>query len=98
MSAAVPFVSRLLLYFWLASDTIMRMKHRHLTDLRPLSSAAIDDIIDRGNREDWAFLRDRSQKDSLVMARIRRVCAPHLSDVLDQKYHLWSLYAGEAIA
>ena len=70
------------------------MQHRHLQSEFSLSAAAIDDIINRGGREDWAFLRDSSQNDSSVMAKIRRVCAPHNSDPYDQKYHLWALYAG----
>ena len=70
------------------------MEHRHLHNGSPLSAAAIDDIIDRGGRADWAFLRDASRSDASVMEKIRRVCAAHRSDRCDQKYHLWSLYAG----
>ena len=36
----------------------------------------------------------RSRRDVSVMEKIRRVCAVHASDPCDQKYHLWSLYAG----
>ena len=70
------------------------MEHRHLHKGFPLSTAVIDDIIDRGGRADWAFLRDASHSDASVMAKIRRVCAAHRSDSYDQKYHLWGLYAG----
>lgn len=70
------------------------MEHRHIQSSSALSAAAVDDIIDRGGRADWAFLRDASRKDSSVMAKIRRVCAAHILDSQDQKYHLWSLYAG----
>ena len=70
------------------------MEHRHIQSGTILSTAAIDDIIDRGGREDWAFLRDRSRGDVSVMEKIRRVCAAHCSDPSDQKYHLWRLYAG----
>lgn len=69
------------------------MNHRHLTDPHSLSLAAIDDIIDRGRRADWAFLRDMALGDPNVMSRIRRVCAAHASDPFDQKYTLWRLYA-----
>lgn len=70
------------------------MQHRHIQQSLNLSAAAIDDIIDRGGREDWAFLRDSARNDAAVMAKIRRVCASHSSDPHDQKYHLWALYAG----
>ena len=70
------------------------MEHRHLHNDSQLSTAAIDDIIDRGGRADWAFLRDASRADASVMAKIRRVCAAHRSNSYDQKYHLWGLYAG----
>ena len=70
-----------------------RMEHRHIQSGFGLSAAAVDDIIDRGGRADWAFLRDASREDSSVMAKIRRVCAAHMLDPHDQKYHLWSLYA-----
>ena len=73
---------------------MLAMEHRHLQNPESLSSAAIDDIIDRGRRSDWAFLREKSRSDPSVMERIRRVCAAHVSDPRDQKYHLWSLYAG----
>ena len=73
---------------------MLAMEHRHLQNPESLSSAAIDDIIDRGRRSDWAFLREKSRSDPSVMERIRRVCAAHVSDPCDQKYHLWSLYAG----
>ena len=74
------------------------MEHRHLNQSKILSTAAIDDIIDRGGRADWAFLRDRSREDESIMAKILRVCAAHSSDPFDQKYHLWSLYARQALA
>ena len=70
------------------------MEHRHIQTGKVLSVAAIDDIIDRGGRDDWAFLRDQSRGDASVMEKIRRVCKAHCSDPFDQKYHLWSLYAG----
>lgn len=70
------------------------MTHRHIQSGFNLSAAAVDDIIDRGGRADWAFLRDASREDPSVMEQIRRVCAAHLPDPQDQKYHLWSLYAG----
>lgn len=82
-------------YFWIVPNTEPEtMEHRHLHNGSPLSAAAIDDIIDRGGRTDWAFLRDASRADASVMEKIRRVCSAHCSDSRDQKYHLWGLYAG----
>lgn len=68
------------------------MKHRHLNNATSLSSAAIDDIIDRGGRRDWAFLRDHSDKDSRTKERIRRVCAARSADPHAQRYLLWGIY------
>ena len=70
------------------------MEHRHIQAGYDLSTAAIDDIIDRGGRADWAFLRDCSRREASVMEKIRRVCEAHCSDPYDQKYHLRRLYAG----
>ena len=72
----------------------LSMQHRHIESCGRLSSAAIDDIIDRGGRKDWAYLRDCSRNDAEIMAKIRKICAAHQSDATDQKYHLWGLYAG----
>ena len=69
------------------------MQHRHITVTHELTSAAIDDIIDRGGRLDWRFLRDSAQGNPSLLARIRKVCDAHVSDPFDQKYHLWRLYA-----
>lgn len=69
------------------------MIHRHISDINSLSSVAIDDIIDRGKRPDWAFLRDAMSQDLNVVRRVKKVCAAHLSDIYDQKYHFWNLYA-----
>jgi hypothetical protein len=68
------------------------MEHRHLNNATSLSSAAIDDIIDRGGRIDWAFLRDHAEKDSRVKERIRKVCAARSTDPHAQKYLLWGAY------
>ena len=69
------------------------MTHRHITGGKSLSSVAVDDIIDRGGRADWAFLRDAMKGSMELVGRVRRICAAHASDASDQKYHLWSLYA-----
>jgi hypothetical protein len=50
------------------------MKHRHLQERPELSSAAIDDIIERGGWEDWLALRDRTDSDRTTAERVLRVC------------------------
>ena len=70
------------------------MEHRHIYSSAELSSVAIDDIIDRGGRKDWARLRDCADKSSDVLARIRKICAAYVNDAADQKYALWRFYAG----
>jgi hypothetical protein len=52
------------------------MDHRHLSG-DSLSLAAVDDIIERGGRQDWArsghtALNDRTGE---IAARIERICA-----------------------
>ena len=68
------------------------MVHRHISDERSLSSVAIDDILDRGGRSDWAFLRDAVMQKVELAKRVKKVCAAHMNDIFDQKYHFWSLY------
>ena len=69
------------------------MLHRHISGEKSLSSAAIDDIIDRGGRSDWAFLRDAILQRAELAKRVKKVCAAHMHDKYDQKYHFWNLYA-----
>ncbi len=68
------------------------MKHRHLNNATSLSSAAIDDIIERGGRRDWAFLRDNAEKDPQVKERVLKVCAARSADPHAQRYLLWGTY------
>ncbi len=55
------------------------MKHRHLTD-DAYTLAAIDDVIDRGGRADWAALRDAACVDQGVLKKILRVCEVRKED------------------
>ena len=70
------------------------MDHRHLGPTGKYTLAAIDDVIDRGGRDDWHALREAAASDSVIMDRIRKICAVRARDSNDQKYHLWRLYAG----
>jgi hypothetical protein len=73
------------------------MQHRHLTTER-LTTAAIDDIIERGGRGDWAELRDAAKADREILQAILRVCAAHAQDPHAQRYHLWRHYAAQRVA
>jgi len=69
------------------------MYHRHLNHQK-FTLAAIDDIIARGKRPDWAALRTAMLADRLVREKILRVCAAHIADPYAQRFHFWNHYAG----
>jgi hypothetical protein len=74
------------------------MRHRHLNDNR-LTLAAIDDVIERGQRESWAFLFAAVDSSPEIRSRVLRVCEAHISDNFAQRYHFWNNYASrQAIA
>ena len=68
------------------------MLHRHLNQ-PGFSLAAIDDMIARGRREDWAALRKAAVADKRIMEKVIRVCRAHISDPYAQRYHFWNQYA-----
>lgn len=68
------------------------MRHRHLTH-EAYSLAAIDDVIARGKRRDWAELRQAVLQDRTLMRKVLRVCAAHAHDPYAQRYHFWNHYA-----
>ena len=67
------------------------MLHRHLTH-QEFTLAAIDDVIARGKRRDWAELRTAVLKDPAVQAKVLRVCQAHVGDPYAQRYHFWKQY------
>ena len=73
------------------------MIHRHLTH-QTFSLAAIDDVIDRGGKEDWLDLRRAALADPLVQARIEKVCDAHVADPYAQRYHFWKNYVNRTVA
>ncbi len=73
------------------------MLHRHLTH-QQLTLAAIDDIIARGKRQDWAELRKAALTDRTVLEKILRVCQAHIADPYAQRYHFWKAYAERYLA
>ena len=68
------------------------MLHRHLNH-EGYTLAAIDDIIARGKRRDWAELRAEALRDRAVMEKILRVAEAHAQDVYAQRHAFWRLYA-----
>jgi hypothetical protein len=68
------------------------MNHRHLTH-QEYTLAAIDDIIARGKRRDWAALRTALLTDPSIREKVLRVCAAHIADPYAQRYHFWNHYA-----
>jgi hypothetical protein len=69
------------------------MLHRHLKDGVGYILPAIDDVIERGKREDWAQLRSAALKDRDLMEDILRVALAHAQDPYAQRHHFWRQYA-----
>jgi hypothetical protein len=73
------------------------MLHRHLNH-QHFSLAAIDDIIARGRKADWAALRSAAIADRNVMEKVMKVCQAYAEDIYAQRYHFWMHYAAQHIA
>jgi len=73
------------------------MLHRHLTH-QQFTLAAIDDVIARGKRRDWAELRQAALQDRAVLEKVLRVCQEHIADPYAQRYHFWKHYAEQHLA
>jgi len=68
------------------------MFHRHLNHQR-FTLAAIDDVISRGQWQDWADLRQAVLVDHALLDKVERVCRPYLGDPYAQRHHFWMHYA-----
>ncbi len=68
------------------------MLHRHLNH-EGYTLAALDDVIERGKRADWAELRSVALADRAIMEKILRVAQAHACDPYAQRYHFWRRYA-----
>jgi hypothetical protein len=73
------------------------MRHRHLNHSR-FTLAAIDDVIDRGQRGSWALLLAAVEASPEIRTRVLRVCRAHISDDYAQRYHFWHNYASRQAA
>ncbi len=72
------------------------MLHRHLNH-EQFSLAAIDDIISRGSKKDWAELRLAVIADTNVRDKVIRVCRVYAENPYAQRYHFWMQYAQRQI-
>jgi hypothetical protein len=73
------------------------MKHRHLNH-QGYTLAAIDDIIARGKREDWADLGNAAEADPEIVKKIIHVCRANVGDPYNQRHRFWLRYAEEKLA
>jgi hypothetical protein len=73
------------------------MKHRHL-DHQEFTLAAIDDLIGRGKRKDWAELRHAALNDPLVIEKVLHICQARTADPYAQRYHFWKQYVERNLA
>jgi hypothetical protein len=73
------------------------MLHRHLNH-RQLTLAAIDDVIERGGRRDWAELRRAALADRSVLEKILRVCRARATSPYAQRYYFWKHYVEQQLA
>ena len=62
------------------------MKHRHLNH-QEFTLAAIDNLISRGKRKDWAELHQAALNDSLVLEKGLQICQARTADPDAQRYH-----------
>lgn len=74
------------------------MQHRHIYSSDRFSSAVIDDIIGRGGLDDWRKLDFAVRSDGLLIDKILKVCAAHVNDPYEQRYHFWRNHAECAYA
>jgi hypothetical protein len=68
------------------------MLHRHLNHSE-YTLAAIDDVIGRGKRADWAELRRAALGDRVLMEKVLRVAKARGEDSHAQRYRFWRRYA-----
>jgi hypothetical protein len=73
------------------------MVHRHLNHGN-YTLAAIDDLIARGKRQDWAEMRRAALADRGLMEKVRRIAAARGQDPYAQRYRFWRRYAEQKLA
>ncbi len=73
------------------------MLHRHLNHAG-YTLAAIDNVIGRGKREDWADLRRAALIDRALMEKVLRAAIARGEDSSAQRYRFWRRYAEQHLA
>jgi hypothetical protein len=73
------------------------MLHRHLNH-QEFTLAAIDNVIARGKRRDWAELRQQVLNNRTTMEKVLQVCQAHVTDPYAQRYHFWKQYVERHLA
>ena len=65
------------------------MQHRHLIESAHRSPPAIDDVIARGNWQDWIELRRDCINSLSLLDQAEQVCSENIHDPYAQRYHFW---------
>jgi hypothetical protein len=75
---------------------MIQMQHRHLNHEK-YTLAAIDDVIERGKRMDWAEFRRAALADRSIMEGVLHIAQTYGQDPYAQRYRFWKHYAEEHI-
>ncbi|MCL2660915.1 MAG: hypothetical protein FWD64_10440 [Acidobacteriaceae bacterium] len=73
------------------------MQHRHLNH-EQYTLAAIDDVIGRGQRKDWAELRQAALADRAIMEKVLCISLAQGQNPYAQRYRFWRHYAEQHLA
>jgi hypothetical protein len=68
------------------------MDHRHINDTG-YGLAAIDSVIERGQRKDWALLQIAMKDNPDLCRKVLHVASHNLEHPYTIRYHYWYHYA-----
>lgn len=77
---------------WLATRHHAQPRKKTVGDCA-ISDRLLDDLIERGKREDWAQLRSVALENRAIMEKILRIALRHAQDPYAQRCHFWRQYA-----
>lgn len=72
------------------------MLHRHINDTG-YSLTAIDDIIERGRRKDWAELQIAVRDDPDLCGKVFEYARKNLEHPYTIRFHFWYHYTGKLL-